>query len=107
METIAILLLIGFGIYQVLKLTTKMGMEATRAFLYLKALDQGTDSRGATAESTVDALTMDPEDILAAKAFIRQGMGGKQLPMIRLAYKAGMKPELPGWYVSRVMTMGG
>lgn len=98
METLGILLLIGFGIYQVLIFNTKMGMETVRAFIYLQAMRNGANAKDASATCDINTETLDPRDAVMAKAFVRKALHGKQLPLIRLAYHNGMPPRLPGWY---------
>lgn len=100
MELLIILLLVGFGIYQLLRFNMRNGAEAVRAHLFLSLLHDGMSVEEARHMTDIDVSELDPRITANAVSFIREHHDGKQLPIIRNAYRKGMNSRLPGWYRS-------
>lgn len=97
MGTIVFLLAAGFSIYKLVAFNTRNGRETVRAFMYLRMLHSGVAVEQAQAMVDVGIEDVSPDVVRSARAFVQSKFGGRQLPLIRLAYENGMSARLSGW----------
>lgn len=98
MELFIILLLAGFGIYQLLRFNMRNGAETVRAYLFLSLLHDGMSVDQARQMANVDVSELDPRIISNTVAFVQEYFHGKQFPLIQAAYEKGMDSHFPNWY---------
>lgn len=97
MGTLIIILAVLYAIYVLIRSNTKRGAESVRAHIYLGGMEAGASKLEANAVASVNIIDLPTEIIIQAKKRIQNEYGGKQLPMIADAYRAGMEPKLPTW----------
>jgi hypothetical protein len=100
---IIILALLGFGtfkLYQFFKF--RLGLEFVRAYMFLELCGEGTTPED--ANSLISRVVFDPDTTVIRNASIlaavqcREVHGGRMLPLIRYAYRVGLRNELPFFF---------
>jgi len=100
MFTIILLAVLAAGGYYLLRVNTKLGREAVRAHAYLTLLGKGFDTEQANGK--VDFIVKDTKLLNAAAVHAKKAYSEvhpAQRPVIGHAYRLGLRPELPAWYV--------
>ena len=103
MEIFLVCIVIGWLGFRLIKANTIRGLETVRAYAYLEAAKNGQSQEACAEISDYDFMNGPTELIIEAKHVVQTAYGGKQLLMIKEAYRQGMKSRLPTW---QRMTMG-
>lgn len=90
MEAAAVVILIGVIVYFFLKSNTQRGTNAVRAYLYLRAINDGASTTEANRIAQADIVAGSTQIIREAQQYVRSAYGGKQLPMIEEARRRGL-----------------
>jgi len=106
MEFLIFLALAGWGGFKLFKLSTAMGGETLRAYVFLEALLNDAPLHIAQTMAARDMADLPTELILHIKREIGSVHGGKQTPLIAEAYKWGMMSKVPSWYRSLIELKG-
>lgn len=106
MEFLVFLALAGWGGFKLFKLSSAMGGEALRAYIFLESLLNDVSLRTAQEMASRDMADLPTEIIQRIRQEIASVHGGKQTPLIVEAYNWGMTSKIPSWYRSMIELKG-
>lgn len=93
MELLVVVLALGAGLYFFFKRNTERGANTVRAYMYLSAIREGCTVEEANQIANTDASELSSQMIHGAKLQVQTHYGGKQLPFIADAVRAGFVPR--------------